>query len=224
MFKIMVVEDDVSLKNIIAKCLTKWGHDVHLIENLENIIEEFKNYNPELVLLDINLPFYDGFHWCNEIRKISKVPIIFISSRNSNMDVIMGVNLGADDYIQKPFSVDVLVAKVNALLRRTYNFVDNNSNQIIHNGVTLDLSTATINYEDNTIELTKNEIKILHELMKYKGQIVSRNKLMKKLWDNDWFVDDNTLTVNVNRIRSKLNEIGLEDFIETKRGLGYIIS
>ncbi|HBF9211510.1 TPA: response regulator transcription factor [Clostridioides difficile] len=224
MFKIMVVEDDVSLKNIIAKCLTKWGHDVHQIENLENIIEEFKNYNPELVLLDINLPFYDGFHWCNEIRKISKVPIIFISSRNSNMDVIMGVNLGADDYIQKPFSVDVLVAKVNALLRRTYNFVDNNSNQIIHNGVTLDLSTATINYEDNTIELTKNEIKILHELMKYKGQIVSRNKLMKKLWDNDWFVDDNTLTVNVNRIRSKLNEIGLEDFIKTKRGLGYIIS
>ncbi|HBF5316774.1 TPA: response regulator transcription factor [Clostridioides difficile] len=224
MFKIMVVEDDVSLKNIIAKCLTKWGHDVHQIENLENIIEEFKNYNPELVLLDINLPFYDGFHWCNEIRKISKVPIIFISSRNSNMYVIMGVNLGADDYIQKPFSVDVLVAKVNALLRRTYNFVDNNSNQIIHNGVTLDLSTATINYEDNTIELTKNEIKILHELMKYKGQIVSRNKLMKKLWDNDWFVDDNTLTVNVNRIRSKLNEIGLEDFIETKRGLGYIIS
>ncbi|MEJ4022815.1 response regulator transcription factor [Clostridioides difficile] len=224
MFKIMVVEDDVSLKNIIAKCLTKWGHYVHQIENLENIIEEFKNYNPELVLLDINLPFYDGFHWCNEIRKISKVPIIFISSRNSNMDVIMGVNLGADDYIQKPFSVDVLVAKVNALLRRTYNFVDNNSNQIIHNGVTLDLSTATINYEDNTIELTKNEIKILHELMKYKGQIVSRNKLMKKLWDNDWFVDDNTLTVNVNRIRSKLNEIGLEDFIETKRGLGYIIS
>ncbi|UUV13677.1 response regulator transcription factor [Clostridioides difficile] len=224
MFKIMVVEDDVSLKNIIAKCLIKWGHDVHQIENLENIIEEFKNYNPELVLLDINLPFYDGFHWCNEIRKISKVPIIFISSRNSNMDVIMGVNLGADDYIQKPFSVDVLVAKVNALLRRTYNFVDNNSNQIIHNGVTLDLSTATINYEDNTIELTKNEIKILYELMKYKGQIVSRNKLMKKLWDNDWFVDDNTLTVNVNRIRSKLNEIGLEDFIETKRGLGYIIS
>lgn len=220
MFRIMVVEDDVSLKNIIAKCLTKWGHDVHQIENLENIIEEFKNYNPELVLLDINLPFYDGFHWCNEIRKISKVPIIFISSRNSNMDVIMGVNLGADDYIQKPFSVDVLVAKVNALLRRTYNFVDNNSNQIIHKGVTLDLSTATINYEDNTIELTKNEIKILHELMKYKGQIVSRNKLMKKLWDNDWFVDDNTLTVNVNRIRSKLNEIGLEDFIETKRGLG----
>ena len=129
-----------------------------------------------------------------------------------------------ENAIQKPFSVDVLVAKVNALLRRTYNFVDNNSNQIIHNGVTLDLSTATINYEDNTIELTKNEIKILHELMKYKGQIVSRNKLMKKLWDNDWFVDDNTLTVNVNRIRSKLNEIGLEDFIETKRGLGYIIS
>ncbi len=224
MFKIMVIEDDVSLKNIIAECLSKWGHDVHQIENLENIIEEFRNYKPQLVLLDINLPFYDGFHWCNEIRKISKVPIIFISSRNSNMDVIMGVNIGADDYIQKPFSIDVLIAKVNALLRRTYNFVENNSNQIVHNGVTLDLSTATISYEDNTIELTKNEIKILHELMKYKGQIVSRNKLMKKLWDSDWFVDDNTLTVNINRIRSKLNEIGIEDFIETKRGLGYIIS
>ncbi|CZR96913.1 MULTISPECIES: response regulator transcription factor [unclassified Clostridioides] len=224
MFKIMVIEDDVSLKNIIAECLSKWGHDVYQIENLENIIEEFKNYEPQLVLLDINLPFYDGFHWCNEIRKISKVPIIFISSRNSNMDVIMGVNLGADDYIQKPFSIDVLVAKVNALLRRTYNFVENNSNQIVHNGVILDLSTATIKYEDNIVELTKNEIKILHELMKYKGQIVSRNKLMKKLWDNDWFVDDNTLTVNVNRIRVKLNEIGLEDFIDTKRGLGYIIN
>lgn len=224
MFKIMVIEDDVSLKNIIAECLSKWGHDVHQIENLENIIEEFRNYEPQLVLLDINLPFYDGFHWCNEIRKISKVPIIFISSRNSNMDVIMGVNLGADDYIQKPFSIDVLVAKVNALLRRTYNFVENNSNQIVYNGVILDLSTATISYEGNIVELTKNEIKILHELMKYKGQIVSRNKLMKKLWDNDWFVDDNTLTVNVNRIRVKLNEIGLENFIDTKRGLGYIIS
>ncbi|MBY2478023.1 response regulator transcription factor [Clostridioides difficile] len=224
MFKIMVIEDDVSLKNIISECLSKWGHDVHQIENLENIIEEFRNYKPQLVLLDINLPFYDGFHWCNEIRKISKVPIIFISSRNSNMDVIMGVNLGADDYIQKPFSIDVLVAKVNALLRRTYNFVDNNSNQIVHNGVILDLSTATISYEDKIVELTKNEIKILHELMKYKGQIVSRNKLMKKLWDSDWFVDDNTLTVNVNRIRVKLNEIGLENFIDTKRGLGYIIS
>lgn len=224
MFKIMVIEDDVSLKNIISECLSKWGHDVHQIENLENIIEEFRNYKPQLVLLDINLPFYDGFHWCNEIRKISKVPIIFISSRNSNMDVIMGVNLGADDYIQKPFSIDVLVAKVNALLRRTYNFVDNNSNQIVHNGVILDLSTATISYEGRIVELTKNEIKILHELMKYKGQIVSRNKLMKKLWDSDWFVDDNTLTVNVNRIRVKLNEIGLENFIDTKRGLGYIIS
>ncbi|MCC0648737.1 response regulator transcription factor [Clostridioides sp. ZZV15-6598] len=224
MFKILVIEDDVSLKHKIADCLSKWGHTVYQIENLENIIEEFKHYKPQLVLLDINLPFYDGFHWCNEIRKISKVPIIFISSRNSNMDVIMGVNLGADDYIQKPFSIDVLIAKVNALLRRTYNFVDNNSNQIIHNGVTLDLSTATICYKDNTIELTKNEIKILHELMRNKSQIVSRNKLMKKLWDNDWFVDDNTLTVNVNRIRSKLSEIGLEDFIETKRGLGYIIS
>lgn len=155
---------------------------MYQIENLENIIEEFKSYVPQLVLLNINLPFYDSFHWFNEIIKISKVPIIFISSRNSNMDVIMGVNLGADDYIKKPFSIDVLVAKVNAPLRRTYNFVENNSNQIVHNGIILDLSTATIRYEDNIVELTKNEIKIFHELMKYKIQIVSRNKLMKKFY------------------------------------------
>lgn len=223
MFKIMIVEDDVALKNQIYEGLSRWGHNVYKIENLENVIEEFKIFNPQLLLLDINLPFYDGFHWCNEIRKFSQIPIIFISSRNSNMDVIMGVNLGADDYIQKPFSIDVLVAKVNALLRRTYNFSDNSSDKIVHNGVTLDLSTAIISFNNKSIELTKNEIKILHELMKHKSQIVSRDKLMKKLWDNDWFVDDNTLTVNINRIRSKLKDIGLENFIETKRGLGYII-
>lgn len=223
MFKIMIVEDDIALKNQISEGLSKWGHIVHKIENLEKVIEEFKKFNPQLLLLDINLPFYDGFYWCNEIRKISNLPIIFISSRNSNMDVIMGVNLGADDYIQKPFSIDVLVAKVNALLRRTYNFTDSSSDKITHNGVILDLSTALITYNDKSIELTKNEIKILHELMKHKSQIVSRDKLMKKLWDSDWFVDDNTLTVNVNRIRAKLKDIGLENFIETKRGLGYII-
>lgn len=223
MFRIMIVEDDIALKKQIYEGLTRWGHEVYKIENLENIIEEFNSFKPQLLLLDINLPFYDGFHWCNEIRKFSQIPIIFISSRSSNMDVIMGVNLGADDYIQKPFSIDVLVAKVNALLRRSYNFADSNSDKIIHNGVTLDLSTAIITYNNKSIELTKNEIKILHELMKHKSQIVSRDKLMKKLWDNDWFVDDNTLTVNVNRIRNKLKDIGLENFIDTKRGLGYII-
>lgn len=223
MFKIMIIEDDASLKNQIGDALSKWGHIVHKIEDLENILSEFKSFDPQLVLLDINLPFYDGFHWCNEIRKISKVPIVFISSRDSNMDVIMGVNLGADDYIQKPFSIDVLIAKVNALLRRTYNFSDNTSDKIIHNAVTLDLSTAIVSFEEKSIELTKNELKILHELMKHKSQIVSRDKLMNKLWASDWFIDDNTLTVNVNRIRSKLRDIGLEDFIETKRGLGYII-
>ncbi|MCM1990184.1 response regulator transcription factor [Oceanirhabdus seepicola] len=223
MFKIMIIEDDVVLKNEIAEELTRWGHNLHKINDLENIIEEFKSFTPQLVLLDINLPFYDGFHWCNEIRKISKVPIIFISSRNSNMDVIMGVNLGADDYIQKPFSIDVLVAKVNALLRRTYNFSESTSNIITHNEVTLDLSIATLTYKDNNIELSKNEFKILNILMNNKGKIVSRDKLMKKLWDSDWFVDDNTLTVNINRLRRRLKQIGLDNFIETKRGLGYII-
>lgn len=223
MFKIMIIEDDVVLKNEVAEELTRWGHNVHKINDLENIIEEFNNFNPQLLLLDINLPFYDGFHWCNEVRKISKVPIIFISSRNSNMDIIMGVNLGADDYIQKPFSLDVLVAKVNALLRRTYNFSESNSNIITHNEVTLDLSIATLSYNCNNIELSKNEFKILIILLNNKGQIVSRDKLMKKLWDSDWFVDDNTLTVNINRLRRRLKQIGLDNFIETKRGLGYII-
>lgn len=223
MFKIMIIEDDLKLKSKVADSLTKWGYEVYPINDLENIIDEFKSFDPHLVLLDINLPYYDGFHWCNEIRKFSKTPIIFISSRDSNMDIIMGVNLGADDYIQKPFSIDILIAKVNALLRRTYNFTDTESNKIVHNGATLDLSTATLEYKGGTIELTKNEVKILHELMKSKGKIVSRDKLMKKLWDSEWFVDDNTLTVNVNRIRSKLKGIGLEEFIETKRGLGYII-
>ena len=223
MFKIMIIEDDAALKNEIAEELTKWGHTIHEIINLENIIEEFKIFNPQLVLLDINLPFYDGFHWCNEIRKISKVPIIFISSRSSNMDVIMGVNLGADDYIQKPFSIAVLIAKVNALLRRTYSFSESSSDKITHNEVTLDLSTAILTYKDNTIELSKNEFKILIILMNKHGEIVSRDNLMKKLWDSDWYVDDNTLTVNINRLRGRLKQIGLDDFIETKRGLGYII-
>lgn len=223
MFKIMIVEDDITLKNKISESLKKWGYDVYPINDLENVIEEFKSYDPHLLLLDINLPHYDGFYWCNEIRKFSNTPIIFISSRDSNMDIIMGVNLGADDYIQKPFSIDILIAKVNALLRRTYNFSDNESNKIVYDDVTLDLSSATFKYKENTIDLTKNEVKILHELLKSKGKIVSREKLMKKLWDSEWFVDDNTLTVNINRIRSKLNDIGLNDFIETKRGLGYII-
>ncbi|MBU3201143.1 response regulator transcription factor [Clostridium estertheticum] len=223
MFKIMIIEDDVALKDEIAEELTKWGNNVHKIINLANIIDEFKNFNPQLILLDINLPFYDGFHWCSEIRKISKVPIIFLSSRNSNMDVIMGINLGADDYIQKPFSIEILVAKVNALLRRTYNFAEQTSDEIIHNEVTLELSTAVLSYKQSTIELSKNEFKILKILMTSNGKIVSRDKLMKRLWDNDWYVDDNTLTVNINRLRTRLKQIGLDNFIQTKRGLGYII-
>ncbi|MCB2354601.1 response regulator transcription factor [Clostridium estertheticum] len=223
MFKIMIIEDDVALKDEIAGELTKWGNNVHKIINLANIIDEFKSFNPQLILLDINLPFYDGFYWCSEIRKISKVPIIFLSSRNSNMDIIMGINLGADDYIQKPFSIEILVAKVNALLRRTYNFSEQTSDEIIHNEVTLELSTAVLSYKQSTIELSKNEFKILKILMTSNGKIVSRDKLMKRLWDNDWYVDDNTLTVNINRLRTRLKQIGLDNFIQTKRGLGYII-
>lgn len=224
MFKIMVIEDDLALKNQISEELIKWGHNLHPIDNLEDILSEFKSFEPQLLLLDINLPFYDGFYWCNQIRQFSKIPIIFISSRNSNMDVIMGINLGADDYIQKPFSIDVLIAKVNAILRRTYDFNNSNSNIITYNNITLDLSTATLSHNDTSIELSKNEFKILTILLNNKGQIISRDKLMQKLWDNDWFVDDNTLTVNINRLRKRLSQIGLDEFIITKRGMGYLIN
>ncbi|WP_010294674.1 response regulator transcription factor [Clostridium senegalense] len=224
MFKILIVEDDLDLSNQLTIHLNKWGHNSKAVGNFQNILPEFKAFNPNLILLDVNLPFYDGFYWCNEIRKISKVPIIIISSRDSNMDIIMGVNFGADDYISKPFSFDVLLAKVNAILRRSYNFTSDSNDILVHNDVTLDLTQGIVYYNDQSIELTKNELKIISILMKYNKQIVSRDKIMEKLWDSSCFVDDNTLTVNVNRLRGKLKELGLENFIETKRGIGYIIS
>nr|WP_131035048.1 response regulator transcription factor [Clostridioides difficile] len=226
MFKIMVVEDDVSLKNIIAKCLTKWGHDVHQIENLENIIEEFKNYNPELVLLDINLPFYDGFHWCNEIRKISKVPIIFISSRNSNMDVIMGVNLGADDYITKPFSLMVLISKVNALMKRV-NTVKNYTllvcDDLFFYYIENKLIIRTDDKEEEII-LSKTETKLLKYLMENSMQTLTKEQLLESLWDSSGnFVDNNTIAVNIRRLRQKVEKNPSEPkYIKTVRGVGYM--
>lgn len=223
MFKVMIIEDDKKIRDIIFENLQKWGHKGIVVEEFERIFDIFIEYKPHLVLLDINLPAFDGFYWCNKIREVSKVPVIFISSRNTNMDVIMSVNMGGDDFIQKPFSLDVLMAKINALLRRTYSYTNIDIDVVEHDGAVLNLKDSSVIFNGKKIELTKNEFRILYILMKNNGDVVKREKIMQKLWEDESFVDDNTLTVNINRLRRKLSDIGLSDFIETKRGQGYII-
>ncbi|WP_425447562.1 response regulator transcription factor [Dethiothermospora halolimnae] len=223
MFKVMIVEDDNKIRDIIIDNIEKWGFKPIKIDNFDNILDVFVKNDPHLVLMDVNLPSFDGFYWCNKIREVSKVPIIFISSRNSNMDIIMAMNMGGDDFIQKPFSLEVLMAKVNAMLRRTYSYTDVESDVLEYSGVVLNLKDDTIIYNEEKLELTKNEFKIIYELMKQNGSVVSREKIMRRLWEDESFVDDNTLTVNINRLRKKLSNIGLNDFILTKRGQGYII-
>ena len=222
MYKILLIEDDIDLEKEISIALEKWGFKVDLINNFENIIEEFTEKKPEVVLFDVNLPLYNGFYWCEKIREISKTPIIFLSSRDSDMDLIMGINNGGDDYITKPFSIDVLVTKINAIIRRVYNY--NKSNNIMrYKDLMFDVEKGTIKHNDKSIELTKNEIKIFTLLLKNKDKVVSRESLMMSLWDSDEFVTDNALTVNINRLRSKIKELGIEDFIKTKKGIGYIV-
>lgn len=223
MFKILIVEDEPKMREIILENLERWGFKGYCIHDFNNVLEEFVKCEPHLVLMDINLTAYDGFYWCGRIREVSKVPIIFISSRNTNMDIIMAVNMGGDDFIQKPFSLDVLMAKINALLRRTYNYTNAFSNIIEDNGVILNIKDSSILFRDRKLELTKNEFKILYTLMKEKGQIVSRDRIMRALWEDESFVDDNTLTVNINRLRKKLEDLGLNDYIKTKKGQGYLI-
>lgn len=223
MFKIMIVEDDPKIREIILENLKKWNFQGLYVEDFDEVFSDFVKYQPDLVLMDINLPSFDGFYWCNKIREVSKVPIIFVSSRDTNMDIIMSVNMGGDDFIQKPFSLDVLMAKINALLRRTYSYSNIESNVIENNGVVLNLKDCNLMYNEHKIELTKNEFKIIYILMKENGEVVSRDKIMRLLWKDESFVDDNTLTVNINRLRKKLSEIGLNDFIQTKKGQGYII-
>ena len=223
MAKIMIIEDDPSISKLINENLAKWQMDSYVVEDFENIIDQFKEYTPDLVLLDINLPVRDGYFWNQEIRKISKTPIIIISSRNSNMDQIMAMNMGADDFVEKPFSIDILIAKINALLRRTYDFTESTSEIIEHNGLKLNLSDSTVEIGDNKIDLSKNEYKLLQRLLKDQGKIVSREQLLNFMWDDERFVDDNTLTVNINRLRSKFEKNGLSNYIVTKVGQGYII-
>ncbi len=223
MFKILVVEDDVKIREIILENLEKWGYTGLVVDDFTQVFQSFMEYQPHLVLLDINLPTFDGFYWCGKIREVSKVPILFISSRNTNMDLIMAINLGGDDFIQKPFSLEVLMAKINALIRRVYSYVTIDMDIIEHQGVILNLKDNELIYQDEKIYLSRNEFKILHILMRHCGQIVSRDKLMENLWKDESFVDDNTLTVNINRLRKKLADSGLDDLIKTKRGQGYII-
>ena len=222
MYKILIVEDDNGIAEGVSAQLKTWGHDTRCVTDFANVMKEFSEYEPHMVLLDIGLPFFNGYHWCGEIRKVSKVPIIFISSTAENMNIVMAVNMGADDFIAKPFDVNVLVAKVGALLRRTYDFGE--SSPVIEcNGAMLNTGDQTFSYNGENISLTKNEYRILSALMQNKGKIVSRERLMELLWESDCFVDENTLTVNVNRLRKKLDNAGLEGFITTKFGQGYLV-
>lgn len=221
--KLMIVEDELTIRDLLGETIEKWGHSIVKVETFDDILQVFIQESPHLVLLDINLPTFDGYYWCNKIRDVSKVPIIFISSRTSPMDIIMAMNMGGDDFIQKPFDTDVLSAKINALLRRTYSYLDTHQSVLEHDGVVLNLDDWDVLYNMNKISLTKTEFTILKMLIQHKGAIVSRHKLMRSLWKDESFVDDNTLTVNINRLRKKLMELGKEDFITTKKGEGYII-
>lgn len=223
MYKILIVEDDEVIQYSLVKAFEKWGFDARKVQDLLKVQEEFKEYNPDIVLMDISLPFYNGYYWCGEIRKISKVPIIFISSKNDNMDILMAINMGGDDFITKPFSIEIVIAKVQAILRRTYDYKNDVSKKLECKGAILNLSDTYLYFNDIKIELTKNEFKILNILLENKNCVVSRDKIMKMLWDNDSFIDDNTLTVNMNRLRKKLDTNGLNNYIVTKKGMGYII-
>lgn len=221
-YKILIVEDDEVIASEEKKYLEKWGHDVMCVEDFQNVMKTFADYEPHLVLLDIGLPFFNGFYWCSQIRQVSQVPIIFVSSVGDNMNIVMAVNMGGDDFVTKPFELEVLYAKVQAMLRRSYAF-RGQTNILEYEGMILDLADASIKIKDNKLDLTKNEFKILQVLFEKPGACVSREEIMKKLWDNDYFVDDNTLTVNINRLRKKLEEAGAGAVIQTKKGMGYLL-
>ena len=222
MYRILVVEDNRSIADAITSLLSTWDMSAHTATDFRNILSEFASFEPHLILLDIRLPFYNGYHWCQEIRRVSKVPIIFISSASDSMNIVMAMNMGADDFIAKPFDMNVLLAKVQALLRRTYDFAADAS-LLEHHGAILNIGDGTLIYMGETIPLSKNEYRILLTLMQNKGKVVSREKLMEALWATDSFVDENTLSVNVNRLRKRLDAVGLTEFITTQHGVGYIV-
>ena len=222
MYRIFIVEDDLQIAEGIKRQMESWNLEARCAQDFGKVLEEFQDYDPHLVLLDISLPFYNGYYWCQEIRKISKAPVIFISSASENMNIVMAMQMGGDDFIAKPFDQMVMTAKIQAVLRRAYDYVEESA-FLGHRGAVLNLSDASLSYEGARIELTKNEYRILETLLEHKGRIVSREKLMEKLWESDSFVDENTLSVNINRLRKKLEKAGLTDFITTKVGMGYLI-
>lgn len=222
MYRILIVEDDPGIARGVGQLIAAWGMEAVTVRDFQNVSGEFATCNPHLVLMDIGLPFMNGYHWCSEIRRVSQVPIIFLSSASDNMNIIMAMNMGADDFIPKPFDGNVLIAKIQALLRRAYSFGES-SPVLEHRGAMLNTGDNSLTYQGKQISLSKNEYRILLELMKSRGKVVSREKLMEALWQTDSFVDENALTVNVGRLRKKLEAAGLTDFIETKFGVGYRI-
>ena len=215
--KIFIVEDDPVIASAVAEHIASWGCETRIAQNFQNIVQEFVEFDPQLVLLDVGLPFYNGYHWCSEIRRISSVPIIFVSSASDNMNIVMAINMGADDFIAKPFDLNVLTAKVQA-----YD-LGGQTRLLQHRDAVLNTDDSTLTYHGERVELTKNEYRILQVLMENKGKTVSRDVLMQRLWESDSFVDENTLSVNVARLRKKLDGAGLENFIATKKGMGYIV-
>lgn len=220
--KILVVEDDKTIASLTVKHLENWGYEAKMIDDFHDVLNEFIKYQPSLVLLDITLPFYNGFKWCDDIRKLSRVPIIFLSSASDDMNMIMAMHLGADDFIAKPFSMDLLIAKTQAILRRTYDYQKSN-NLMFYHDLVFNLDEASLTYHDQRLELSKNELRIFSELLSNKGKIVKREVLMQKIWATNEYIDDNTLSVNVNRLRRKLEDVGLKDVIQTKKNLGYML-
>lgn len=222
MYRILIIEDDYTMAQAMKKQMEAWGNEARLISDFQNILPDFIAYDPHLVLLDIMLPFFNGYHWCSEIRKISNVPVIFLSSASDNMNIVMAMNMGGDDFITKPVDLSVMTAKIQAVLRRTYD-LSGKIPVLEHRNAILNIGDSSVSYQGQRIELTKNELRILQALMENKGKIVSRDALMNRLWQNDCYVEENTLTVNVARLRKKLEEHGLKDFITTKIGSGYLI-
>lgn len=222
MYRILIIEDDDIIAKNIATHFKRWNYETMQIIDFKNIMEEFLKFDPQLVLLDIGLPFYNGFYWCQEIRKISKVPILFLSSMNDNMNIVMAMNMGGDEFIEKPFDLNVLTAKVQALLRRSYSF-QGNGNVLEYEGMILNLNDASFSYKEKNVSLTKNEFRILQMLMENAGKIIARDNIIARLWESDEFIDDNTLTVNVARLRKKIENAGMDNWIRTKKGIGYYL-
>nr|WP_317379387.1 response regulator transcription factor [uncultured Faecalimonas sp.] len=222
MYKILIVEDDGTIARLLAEHLEKWGYQVCCADDFKQVTKCFETYAPHLVIMDIGLPFYNGFYWCTEIRKTSSVPILFLSSMSDNMNIVMAIQMGGDDFVEKPFDLNVITAKIQALLRRAYAF-QGSVNVMEYKGVLLNLGDASVTFQDRRMELTKNDYKILQILMERAGTIVEREAIMKRLWESDEFIDDNTLTVNMTRLRKKLEDLGVRDFIRTKKGIGYMI-